>query len=183
MEPSRSVATLLPLVARGDERAREELYQLIYAELEAVAERCIRQQPGHHTVSPCDLVHDAFIKLTKTGTTPSSRSHFFSFAAQAMRWILVDRARARLRAKRKPAGEQVSLSIVCASAVDPVEVIALHEALEEFAEVDPRAAAIVEKHYFAGMDFREIAEVLSIGERTVQRQWAAARAYLASVLK
>jgi RNA polymerase sigma factor (TIGR02999 family) len=172
---------LLGDVAKGDEVAAGQLLPLIYDELRRIAaHKMAREQPGH-TLQPTALVHEAWLRLIgKEGEAHfANRAHFFAAAAEAMRRILVERARRKLAAKR--GGGQVhedvdELAIAAPERDD--ELLAVHEALDRLAEADPAKAQLVKLRYFVGMTIEEAAQVLDISEPTAKRWWAYARAWL-----
>ena len=141
----------------------------------------MRRENDGHTLQPVDLVHEAYMRLVDQSRVDwKNRAHFFGIAAQMMRRVLVDHARARLADKRGGGGQQITLSGIDAdqSRNADVDVIALSDALDRLAEFDPRQAKLVELRYFAGMNIDETAESLHISPATVKREWALARAWL-----
>ncbi len=175
------VTRLLSAIEQGDSRASEELLPLVYRELRRLAkQRLAKEKPGQ-TLQATALVHEAYLRLVGTDTAPhwNSRGHFFAAAAEAMRRILVNHARDRVAAKRGGGAEQVSLSLVDAPSGGPdVELIALEDALERLAALDPRKSRVVELKFFGGLTVEEIAEVLQVSGATVEREWSFARAWL-----
>lgn len=193
-KPSHPDVTLaLDAAQAGDPEAATRLLTLVYAELRAMAEAHLRQQPGHgagHTLQPTALVHEAYLKLF--GSSPvdwQGRAHFFGAAGRAMRQILVDQARRKTAAKRgggrapvgdiellpdqTPAPEAGGVEI----AIDP-GLVQMDAALERLATEDPRKAEIVHLRYFAGLSAAQAALVLNISERTVEREWRFTKAWL-----
>lgn len=164
----------------GDEAAKERLIPYVYDELKRQAGYLMSAERSNHTLQPTALVHEAFIKLSEqSGVAWKNRSHFFGIASRLMRQILVDHARMHAAAKR--GGNPVHFSIDDVQI--PVEdraasILALNEVLEKFAEIDERQAQIVEMKFFGGLSNREIADALEISERTVGREWQAARLWL-----
>lgn len=153
---------------------------LVYDELKVLAASQLRRERGEHTLGATALVHEAFFRLVDQRTVSwQSRAHFFGVAAQAMRRILVDHARRRTAAKRGRQ-HQVTLESDAAEASDATseEVVAVDEALERLAAVDPRQAQLVELRYFGGFSIEEAAELLGISPATAKRDWAFARAWL-----
>lgn len=167
---------LLEAVRDGDSNALDRLVPLVYEELRALAKRELnREQPGH-TLHATGLVHEAYLKLAGGGMPASDRAHFLAIASRAMRQVLVDHARRRKAAKR--GGEMVRTTLGDSGAsveFRPDELIALDAALEK---LDPRQRQVVEFRFFAGMEEKEIAEVLGVSDRTVRREWVKARAWL-----
>lgn len=179
-DPDAEVTRLLGEAARGSTTAAERLFPLVYRELRRIAAVQMRAERSDHTLEPTALVHEAFLRLAgAAGVQPKNRSHFFAIAAQAMRRILVDHARRR-RAQKRGLGERPALlKDVADAAADPDGyVVALHDALQELAEIDERQARIVELRFFGGMTIEETAESLGLGHATVERDWKLAKAWL-----
>jgi RNA polymerase sigma factor (TIGR02999 family) len=170
--------TRLLQAARGGEReALDRLLPLVYEELRQLAGRQLARERAGHTLGATALVHEAYVKLSGGGTCGAcDRAHFLAIAGRAMRQVLVDYARRRARAKRGGGWERTTLGDGDAAVeFRPEEMLALDRALDE---LDPRQREIVEYRFFAGMEEREIAEVLGVSERTVRRDWVKARAWL-----
>jgi RNA polymerase sigma factor (TIGR02999 family) len=168
---------LLDAARRGEPEAAGALLTQVYAELRMIARAKIaREQPGQ-TLQPTALVHEAWMRL---GDQPfASRAHFFSAAAEAMRRILVDRARKRHAQRRGAGSEHVDVDHVeIAAPVKDEELLAVHDALDRFAEVDPEKAELVKLRYFTGMTLEEASEVLDISVPTAKRWWVYARTWL-----
>lgn len=179
-DPEADVTRLLGEAARGSTTAAERLFPLVYRELRRIAAMQMRSERSDHTLEPTALVHEVFLRLAGAeGVQPKNRSHFFAIAAQAMRRILVDHARRR-KAQKRGQGERPSVLVdVPDATADPDGyVVALHEALQELAELDPRQARIVELRFFGGMTIEEAAESLGLGHATVERDWKLAKAWL-----
>ena len=179
------VTLLLNAVGQGDVKAAGELLPVIYQELHQAAPlQMAHEQPGH-TLQTTALVHEAWLRLVgPEHHTWQNRAHFFSAAAEAMRRVLVDNARRR-SAQRHGGGQQrVDLheSEVAAPANDE-HVLALHEALDEFAARDPQKAELVKLRFFAGLSFAEAARILGVSEPTAKRWWTFARAWLARAIE
>src|SRR5262245_31052339 len=177
---------------RGGQQVDAELLTLVYDELHRLAARYMRKERGNHTLQPTALVHEAYLRLAgQRSKAWRSRAHFFAVAALLMRQILVDNARRRLAVKRGDGIRPVSLERVAdrlpqqfvQSSIDAEDVIAIDEALTALSKVDRRRSHIVELRFFAGMTTTEIAEALGISERTVDREWAAAQAWLYARLR
>jgi RNA polymerase sigma factor (TIGR02999 family) len=190
VHPASSVTGALWLVgaARDPQRraeASERLAELVYDDLRRIAARLLKRERPGQTLQPTALVHEAYLKLFREDSVPwQDRAHFLGVAARAMRQILVDRARRRAAAKRGPERRRVTLS--GEAGLDPgqeMEVLELNDALSRFAEIDPRAARIAEMRIFAGMTVREVAQVLEVSPRTVDGDWAVARAWLSRQLR
>jgi RNA polymerase sigma-70 factor, ECF subfamily len=180
--PDHSISQLLLEVSQGNRDAEAALMTQVYGELRRLARKYMRAERANHTLQATALVNEAYLRLMGrqgSGATWQDRAHFYAAAAQLMRHILVDHARAHRAGKRGGEQHQVTLSEGLASGEDKtVEVLALHEALEKLASLDPRQARVVELHFFGGLTFPEIACVLDTSERTVKRDWTMARAWL-----
>jgi RNA polymerase sigma-70 factor, ECF subfamily len=171
---------------QGDERARDELFAVVQPQLRQIAARYLQRERTDHTLEPNALVNELCVRLI--GAEPvtfNDRAHFFAVAAQTMRHILIDHARARVAAKRGGEQWRVSLSAVEGwNAVQQSEdLLALDEALSKLEKADPRAARVVERRFFGGLTEDEVAEVLSVSTITVKRDWKAARAWLIGRLR
>ena len=180
------VTHLLHAIERGDPKAAEELLPLVYDELRRVAAaKMARENPGH-TLQPTAVVHEAWLRLAGPDGRAQfqNRAHFFGAAAEAMRRILVDSARRKLAARHggSQSREDIAGLEIAAPASDD-ELLAVHEALEKFAAIDPQKAELVKLRYFAGLKIEEAAEVLGISEATAKRWWTYARAWLHTEIK
>jgi RNA polymerase sigma factor (TIGR02999 family) len=180
------VTRILDSMARGDPKAAEELLPLVYDELRRVAAHKMASEAPGHTLQPTELVHEAWLRLAG-GKEPhwENRAHFFAAAAEAMRRILVERARRRVAWKRGGGAERLSLDEVEIPLVvmDDERLLAVDEALEKLAALHPRQAELVKLRYFTGMTFEEAAAVLGIAVPTAKEWWAYARAWLAVELR
>ena len=176
------VTRLLEAVRHGDARAGEELLPLVYAELRQLARaKMAREQPGH-TLQPTALVHEAWLRLGEQSF--ENRAHFFGAAAEAMRRILIERARRKLAAKHGAGAEHVDADdIEIAAPSKDDELLAVHEALDALAAHDARKAELVKLRYFAGLTIDEAADVLGISAPTAKRDWTYARAWLFRQIK
>jgi RNA polymerase sigma factor (TIGR02999 family) len=177
--PPTEVTGLLHAWRRGDGGAEERLLGIVYAELRRIARRHLAREGPGHTLQTTALVHEAYLRLLGQKGDWSDRAHFFSLASTMMRRVLVDSARARLAGKR--AHHETPLSIATglpAAGGREVELLDLDRALDLLGAEHPRAARIVEMRFFAGLENREIATVLELSERTVEREWSFARAWL-----
>ncbi len=173
------VTRLLVAISDGNRDAVDELIPLVYSELRHLAGHYLRSEREGHTLQPTALVHEAFLKLVQQNVQWQNRSHFFAIASNLMRRILVDYARGHLAEKRGGAGEKISLDEAFIFAGEkPAQMIALDEALQKLAEIDPRRAKVVELRFFGGLTNEEIAEVLGVHSNTVLRDWNLARAWL-----
>ncbi len=177
---SHQITQLLDELSHGNKAAFDGLMPLVYEELRRMAKRFMNNQPSDHTLQTTELIHEAYIKLAdKKETDWQNRSHFFGVAAQAMRHILVDYARAKMSQKRGGAGQQITLNETALVSKDNSgEILALHEALERLGNMDERKARVVEMKFFGGLTIEEIAEVLQISPETVKRDWKFARTWL-----
>lgn len=176
---SHDVTRLLAELHDGHEGAADALVPLVYNELHALAVHFMQRERSDHTLQPTVLVHDAYLRLVgQRNTSWQNRSHFFGIAAQAMRRILVDHAR-RTKAAKREGGERVTLDDAVADRPGrTVDLIALDDALEKLAALDPRQARVVELRYFSGLDIEQTASILGISPATVKRDWTFARAFL-----
>ena len=174
------VTRLLQSIERGEARAAEELLPLVYEELRKLASHKMSLQPPGQTLQATALVHEAYLKLVGGEDKRwESRRHFFNAAAEAMRQILIDRARRRLRVRHGEKAEKVELDqIEIPSPAKEEIVLQLNDALEELNQISPERAEIVKLRFFAGFTEPEIAEILNLSERSVQRQWSYAKAWL-----
>ncbi len=176
---------MLDAIAQGDSKAAEEFLPLVYNELRKLAAHKIAAEPSGQTLQPTALVHEAWLRLAGDDAARfANRAHFISAAAEAMRRILIDRARSKHRLRRGGGWQRVDLESVTVATEDPNEtVLAVHEALDRLAAEDPLDAQIVKLRYFVGMNHQEIATELGLSEPTVRRHWAYARSWLYAELK
>ena len=184
-DPSPPITELLAAARGGDTAAGEAVARAVHDELRALAASYLRRERPDHTLQPTALVHEAYLRLAGPDAPEwRNRAHFFGVAANLMRQILVEHARARHAAKR--GGHAVKLSLEEASdvpvAVD-VDVLALDEAMQQLAQLDARQAQIVELRFFGGLSVEDSAEVLGISPATVKRDWTSARAWLYREMK
>lgn len=178
-EPNRATQ-LLRQIQAGDDSAADHLLPLVYDEFRRLASSYLQREPVGHTLQPTALVHEAFLKLVDQRHVDwKGRTHFFAVGAQAMRRILVDHARARMREKRGGKRERILLTDdLTVSRNDDADLLAVDEALTRLAEIDKRQAAIVEMRFFAGMTVAEVAESLGLSKRTIEAEWTHVRAWL-----
>lgn len=173
------VTRLLEAINAGTDGAREALVPVVYGELRILAESYMRKERPGHTLQPTALVNEAWMKLADQDRVEwKGRAHFFGIAAQSMRRILVDHHRKRSAARRGGGNNVTLIDGPAATFEDPLDFIALDEALEELAGLDPRAARIVELKFFGGLSVEETAEVLDVSTPTVKRDWRTAKAWL-----
>lgn len=175
-----NVTMLLRAASSGDRRDVDALMAAIYDDLRRLALGHMRREQRDHTLQPTAVVHEAYLKLIDQRSTDwRDRVHFFAVASRIIRRILVDHARERRALKRGGGVERVALEQVEAQAEQPgFDLVALDEALAELGEIDERQARVVELRFFGGLTLEEIAELLEIGRRTVDRDWKAAKAWL-----
>jgi RNA polymerase sigma factor (TIGR02999 family) len=187
------VTRILSAIEQGDTHAAEELLPLVYDELRKLAaQRLADEKPGQ-TLQATALVHEAYLRLVASASGEASarrdqgwdsRGHFFAAAAEAMRRILINRARDKKRAKRGGERRRVDLDqIEIALDTSDEQLIALDEALTELAVEDPEAARLVSLRFFAGLTLKDAAVSLGLAPRTAERQWAYARAWLYARLR
>jgi RNA polymerase sigma factor (TIGR02999 family) len=177
------VPRILSDLTHGDAHAAAQLLPLVYDELRRLAAARLAAEPSGNTLQPTALVHEAYLRLVGApeGDFWDHRGHFFAAAAEAMRRILIDRARARRSLKRGGDGCRVTLDSVATP--DPDErLLALDEALTQLAAVDPLAARVVEMHHFAGMAHEQVATALNTSVYLARQKWTFARAWLKDAL-
>ncbi len=177
---AQEITQLLLAWSDGDQTALEQLTPLVYAELHRLAKGYMLGEWPGHTLQTTALINEAYLRLISWKDVRwQGRAHFFGVAAQVMRRILVDFARARHYTKRGGAAQQVSLDEAVTIHEDrSAEFIALDEALKSLAEIDPRKSQVVELRFFGGLNAEETAEVLKVSLRTVEREWNSARTWL-----
>jgi RNA polymerase sigma factor (TIGR02999 family) len=174
------VTRLLNAVEQGDPKAAEQLLPLVYDELRKLAAARMAQQPDGQTLQATALVHEAWLRLVDGPNRQyTSRRHFFSAAAQAMRHLLIERARRKLRERHGGVLQRVDVDDVeIAAPADDERLIQINAALEELALLAPDKAEVVKLRFFVGLDEKEIAELLKLSPRTVERYWSYAKAWL-----
>jgi RNA polymerase sigma factor (TIGR02999 family) len=182
--PTSDITLLLQDLQRGVPNAANELAALVYDELHRIAANAMRRERPGHTLQPTLLVSEAFMRLVgERNTAWQNRAQFFALAAQTIRRILVDHARARNSAKRD-FGLRVTLEESVAEAPErSLDLIALDDALKRLETVAPRQARLVELRYFGGLEIEEAAHALDVSAATVKRDWTFARAFLLSELQ
>lgn len=177
------ITQLLDDWSGGDRAALERLLPIVYGELRRLAKRELRRERAGHTLQPTALVHELYVRLVdQRRASWENRAQFFAVAAQLMRRILVDHARARVAAKRGGSSPRVSLD-EAGDAIDEAiapafEVLAVDRALTRLATLDPEQARIVELRFFSGLSVEETAHVLGRSPRTIKREWRLAKAWL-----
>ncbi|MFO0911122.1 MAG: sigma-70 family RNA polymerase sigma factor [Isosphaeraceae bacterium] len=185
------VTRILSAIGQGDPRAAEDLLPLIYDELRKLAAAKLAQEKPGQTLQATALVHEAYLRLVdgqsggigEGAGAWNSRGHFFAAAAEAMRRILVNRARDKRRLKRGGERERLALEdIVIADEAGTLEILVLDEALEGLAREEPACAELVKLRFFAGLTLEESAHILGVTPRTAGRYWAFARAWLRDAL-
>lgn len=178
--PAGDVTALLRRAEEGDGEALDRVFPLVYRELQRIARAQLGRERVGHTLQPTALVSEAYLKLaSRPPAGTENRAHFLAVAARAMRQVLVDHARAWAATKRGGGAAPVTLNEELAGGVsDPADVLALDQAMDRLDELDPRLRHVVEMRYFGGLQDEEIARVLGVTRRTVQRDWVKARAWL-----
>jgi RNA polymerase sigma-70 factor (ECF subfamily) len=175
-----AVSELLARWGSGEREALDQLTPLIYDELRKIAARHLRREREGHTLQTTALAHEAFLKLAnQPGLDWQNRAHFFAIAARLIRQILVDYARTARRAKRGGGLKTMVLDETLYLADRrSVELIALHDALNGLARLDPQQSRVVELRFFGGLSVEETAEILQVSRATINRDWVTARAWL-----
>lgn len=179
MSQTENITQLLIQLSNGDQSVVETLLPVVYDELKKLAAGYLRRERIDHTLQPTALVHDAYLKLIDQHSVSwQNRAHFFGIAAQVMRRILIDHARAHQAGKRGGAGKLQLNESIDKAVERSAELIRLDDALDALKKVDPQNARLVELRYFGGLTFEEAAEVLGVSLITVKRHWRVARAFL-----
>ena len=179
-EHELDASRLMRHAAEGNQEAAQNLLPLVYGQLRAIAAQRMKLERPDHTLQPTALVHEAFLKLVGPRSTPwAGEAHFFAAAAEAMRQILIDHAKTKSREKRggKRVREAVDLADV-AALENSDEILALNEALCRLEQQEPEVGRVVRLRFFAGLSIDQIAEMLRVSPRTVDRRWQFARAWL-----
>ena len=166
--------------AEGDPHVATELMPLVYDELRALAVAHLRRERPDHTLQPTALVHEAYLRLVdQTRVAWKDRFHFFAVAAEAIRRVLVDHARAKRAAKRTAPGPRVTIDATLrTTGEDDVDLLDIDDALQRLAALDARRARVVELRFFGGLSLEETAQALGVSEGTVKGDWRLARAWL-----
>ena len=180
MTSQHEITRLLADWSNGDRGALEKLTPLVYDELRRLAGRYLRQERVGHTLQSTALVHEAYLKLVgQNNVRWQNRAHFFGIAAQMIRRILVDYARARKADKRGSGAEKLSLDeAIALPGGQDLDLVALDDALEGLAKIDSRQSRLVELRFFAGLTIEETAEVMQMSLATAKRDWVSAKAWL-----
>jgi RNA polymerase sigma factor (TIGR02999 family) len=179
------VTALLAAIQRGEARAVDQLFALLYPQLRELAHARLRRSGRFTLLDTTSLVHESYLRLFNAGSLQAAdRGQFMAYAARVMRSVVVDFVRRRAAGRRGGDAVHVGLDEEVGGITDPREreVIRIHEALEELATIDERLVRVVEMRYFAGMTEEQVAESLQLSRRSVARDWEKARLYLASVL-
>jgi RNA polymerase sigma factor (TIGR02999 family) len=181
---SNGLTALLNKGMAGDAEANERAFELVYAELRRSAQRQMRRDSSPLTLSPTALVNEVYIKLNDgIGRAVNDRVHFFSLAARAMRQVLLDHQRKKQAVKR--GGQDVRIELTAdafASDAENLDYFALDQALDALRAIDARATQVIELHFFTGLNFFEIADLLGVSDKTARRDWDSGRAFLLSQL-
>jgi RNA polymerase sigma factor (TIGR02999 family) len=179
-ETPHEVTQVLQALARGEGRASEDLLPLVYEELRRLAAIRMSQEASGHTLQATALVHEAWLRMVGDGDrTWQNRAHFFGAAAEAMRRILVENARRKSRLKHGGGQFRLDINDIDLASAQPDEkILLMNDALEQLQAEDPEKARIVVLKFFGGLTNQEVAENLRVTERTVERQWAYAKAWL-----
>lgn len=184
--PVEAPAQLLDRATAGDAQAASRLMPLVYDELRRLAASYLRRERKGQTLQATALVHEAYVRLIGPGDRPwTSRTHFLAIAALSMRQVLVDRARRRAAAKRGGDAERLTLDdamLAAPEAGEAIDLVALDDALNRLAALDPLQARIVELRYFGGLTVEETAAAVKLSPATVKRHWTLARAFLKKAL-
>jgi RNA polymerase sigma factor (TIGR02999 family) len=178
------VTRILSAVEQGDAKAAEQLLPLVYEELRKLAAQKLAQEKPGQTLQATALVHEAYLRLVDVDKVQhwNSRGHFFAAAAEAIRRILIDRAREKQGPRRGTGQRRELREDDLMSLPATADILDLDQAISRFAELDPQAVDVVKMRVFAGMTVQEIAEATGISARTVKRNWAYARAWLSREL-
>jgi len=177
--PHGDVTRLLLAWRQGDDTALDDLIPLVYAQLHRMAARYLKHERPGHTLQPTAIVHEAYLKLLpRQEENWQSRAHFFAVAAQSMRRVLVEHARARNAKKRGGKGTRWLIDTVAMIEPREVDLIVVDDALLKLADLDPQQSRVVELRFFGGLTEDQAAEVLGVSSRTVRRKWTLAKAFL-----
>jgi RNA polymerase sigma factor (TIGR02999 family) len=176
--PANSVSTLLARWQAGDEEALNDVISLVYKELRRIAHRRLRGERPNHTLQSTELVHEAYLRLERQRTIQfENRDHFLAISAELMRQILVEYARKR-RTLKRDGGLRLTLDDTVALKTRDLDLVALDDALNELAAVDPQQSRIVVLRFFSGLSIEETAREVGLSQATVKRRWETARLWL-----
>ncbi|MCA9190111.1 MAG: sigma-70 family RNA polymerase sigma factor [Planctomycetales bacterium] len=180
MDTQSPITKLFENAAQGDQNASAELLPLVYNQLRAIAAHRMNLERPDHTLQPTALVHEAFLKLVGDRNKPwAGEAHFYAAAAEAMRQILLDHARGKLREKRGGKRQRQPLDLLeVANLEDSAEILALDEAICRLEQQEPEIGQIVRLRFYAGLSVDQTAEAMNLSPRTVDRRWQFARAWL-----
>ena len=184
-EERKEISLILKDWSGGKRESANLLLSLVYDELRRIARKHLSKERSDHTLQPTALVHEAYLKLIDISDVDwQDRAHFFAFASQTMRRILVDYARARNTDKRGGVAQRIALEdTVSLSNERNLDLLALDEAMQQLAEFDEQQSKIVELRFFGGLTIKETAHILSISPATVKREWTMAKAWLFRKMK
>lgn len=179
-DPGENLTRMLRSAAQGNEHDHERLITAIYDDLRRLAQSRLNAERANHTLQPTALVHEVYLRLIQQHSSEwTDRAHFFAFASEVIRRILIDHAREKRALKRGGTVRTVSLDgHDRAAGSRDIDLLALDEALRELHELSPRQSRIVEMRFFGGCTLEEIASLLDVGRRTVDREWLAAKTWL-----
>jgi RNA polymerase sigma-70 factor, ECF subfamily len=180
---SQEITELIRRWGRGDTKAADHLFPMIYDELRRMARQYLRAEGPGHTLQPTALVHELYLKLARLGIDVQDRRHFYAIAARQMRHLLIDRARAARAEKRGGALARVDSAKIASPDGAAFEALALDEAITALEGLDARVAKVVELRYFAGLAEAEAAEALNISVATLKRDWQFAQTWLRARLR
>jgi RNA polymerase sigma-70 factor, ECF subfamily len=179
-----AITALIQQWQAGSREAADKLIERVYPELKKIAAAYLNSERRDHTLAPTALVHELYLKFVAScPATVQNRTHFFAAAARSLRHILVDHA--RLHQAKKRGGNRLKVTLSAANSVvdsHDEDLLGVDEALRELQQLDPRAAQVIELRFFGGLNEEEVAQVLGISRKTVQRDWRTARAWLMSRL-
>jgi len=179
------VTVVLDAVGRGEKQASEELLPLVYGELRRLAAARMARESAGHTLQPTALVHEAWVRLVDDGSrTWQNRAHFYGAASEAMRRILIERARRKARIKHGGGHERVNIeSLDIADAMPDEKILLMDEALERLKMEDPETARVVVLKFYGGLTNAEIVQITGTSDRTVRRQWSFAKTWLFNCIR
>lgn len=180
MPSAGHITQLLARAQEGDDQARDALLTATYDELRGLARAYLAQERPDHTLQATALVHEVYVRMLGERPPPgANRAQFLAYVAKAMRRILISHARSHGRAKRGGGRARVALAESALVGTDPtIDLVALDEALDRLAEIEPRLGRVVELRYFGGLTVKEVAQALDISTRTVNRDWEVAGTFL-----